>query len=84
MENERKILICPKCGSEIEISENQTLGHCIFCDSLTPLPFFITSRSSFDSETYKNMLNRVNKANSFSLTYQNMGNNLQYLDYNNF
>ena len=70
MENERKILICPKCGSEIEISENQTLGHCIFCDSLTPLPFFITSRSSFDSETYKNMLNRVNKANSFSLTYQ--------------
>lgn len=70
MENERKVLICPKCGSEIEISENQTLGHCSFCDSLTPLPFFITSRSSFDAETYKNMLNRVNKANSFSLSYQ--------------
>ena len=70
MENERKVLICPKCGSEIEISENQTLGHCSFCDSLTPLPFFITSKDSFDNETYKNMLNRVNKANSFNLSYQ--------------
>ncbi|MBR2891787.1 MAG: leucine-rich repeat protein [Bacilli bacterium] len=70
MENERKVMICPKCGSVVEISENQTLGLCSFCDSLTPLPFFITSKDSFDSETYKNMLNRVNKANSFSLTHQ--------------
>ncbi len=70
MENERKFLLCPKCGSEIEITENQTLGHCTFCDSLTPLPFFITNRESLDAETYKNMLNRVNKANAFSLNYQ--------------
>lgn len=70
MDNERKVLICPKCGSEIEITENQTLGHCSFCNSLTPLPFFITNRVGFDSKTYSNMLNRVNKATNYSLTYQ--------------
>ncbi|MBQ2891970.1 MAG: leucine-rich repeat protein [Bacilli bacterium] len=70
MENERKVLICPKCGSEIEITENQTLGHCSFCNSLTPLPFFITNKVGFDSKTYSNMLNRVNKATNYSLTYQ--------------
>ena len=70
MENERKVLICPKCGSEIEITENQTLGHCSFCNSLTPLPYFITNKTGFDNKTYSNMLNRVNKANKYSLTYQ--------------
>ena len=70
MDNERKVLICPNCGSEIEITENQTLGHCSFCNSLTPLPFFITNRVGFDSKTYSNMLNRVNKATNYSLTYQ--------------
>ena len=45
MENEQhKVLLCPKCGSEIEITDNQTIGHCTFCDSLIPLPFFLVSK----------------------------------------
>ena len=70
MENERKNLTCPKCGSEIEVTENQTIGHCSFCDSLIPLPYFITNREAVDSETYHNMLNRINKANAFNMSYQ--------------
>jgi len=70
MEENRHILICPKCGSEIELVEHQTIGHCSFCDSLIPLPTFVVNRDKFPSATIKNMLNRVNKATEFSLSYQ--------------
>ncbi len=71
MENEaRKVLLCPKCGNEIEIIEHQTIGHCTFCDSLIPLPFFLVSRDRVSAVQYKNMLNRINKAIEFSQTYQ--------------
>ena len=71
MENEqRKVLLCPKCGSEIEITDNQTIGHCTFCDSLIPLPFFLVSKDKVSMVQHKNMLNRINKAIEFSQSYQ--------------
>lgn len=70
MDNERHNLTCPKCGSEIEVSEGQTIGHCSFCDSLIPLPQFMINPSLVDKTTYHNMINRINKANDFTLSYQ--------------
>lgn len=70
MENERNYLTCPKCGNEVELTENQNIGHCSFCDSLIPLPYFMINQDAVDKETYHNMLNRINKANAFTLSYQ--------------
>ena len=66
----RKVLLCPKCGSEIEIVENQTIGHCTLCDSLIPLPSFIVKADKVTPEQYKNMLNRINKAIEYSQSFQ--------------
>lgn len=67
---DKHILICPHCGSEIEVVDKQTIGHCTCCDTLLPLPSFIINQDKFNSTTFNNMLNRVNKATEFSLSYQ--------------
>ena len=43
METDNIKIYCPKCGSELDLSNGQLLGSCSFCDSLIPLPFFVTN-----------------------------------------
>ena len=70
MESNKKVFICPKCGSEIEIIENQTIGHCDLCDSLVVLPSFLIKKDLINAEQHRNMINRINKAIEFGLSYQ--------------
>lgn len=70
METDNIKIYCPKCGSELDLSNGQLLGSCSFCDSLIPLPFFVTNPESLDTETIKNMLNRIDKINDYSKNYQ--------------
>lgn len=70
METDNIKIYCPKCGSELDLSNGQLLGSCSFCDSLIPLPFFVTNPNALDNETIKNMLNRLEKINEYSSNYQ--------------
>ena len=71
METVNKTFICHKCGGKVVITENQNLASCPSCNSLIPLPYFMsTSDPKINSETFHNMLNRVNKASEYSLDGQ--------------
>lgn len=71
MEKENKTFICHKCGGTVVISENQKLASCPSCNSLIPLPYFMTtSDPKINSETFHNMLNRVNKASEYNIDAQ--------------
>ena len=67
----KKTFICQKCGGTVVITENQNLASCPNCNSLIPLPYFMTTNDpKINSETFNNMLNRVNKANEYNLEGQ--------------
>ena len=71
METQTKTFICQKCGSVVVISENQHLASCSSCNSLIPLPYFMTSADpKINSETFHNMLNRVNTASEYNIDGQ--------------
>lgn len=71
METQTKTFICQKCGSVVVISENQHLASCSSCNSLIPLPYFMTSADpKINSDTFHNMLNRVNKASEYNIDGQ--------------
>ena len=71
METENKTFICHKCGGTVIITENQNLASCPSCNSLIPLPYFMTtSDPKINSETFNNMLNRVNKASEYNIEGQ--------------
>ena len=71
METQNKTFICQKCGSVVVISENQHLASCSSCNSLIPLPYFMTSADpKINSDIFHNMLNRVNKASEYNIDGQ--------------
>lgn len=71
METVTKTFICQKCGSVVTITENQHLASCSSCNSLIPLPYFMTTNDpKINSETFHNMLNRVNKASEYNIDCQ--------------
>ena len=71
METEKKTFICHKCGGTVVISENQKLASCPSCNSLIPLPYFMTTNDpKINSESFHNMLNRVNKASEYNIDGQ--------------
>ena len=71
MENTKKTFFCHKCGETVIISENQNLASCPGCDSLIPLPYFMTTNDpKINSESFHNMLNRVNKASEYNIDCQ--------------
>ena len=68
METEKKTFICHKCGGTVVITEHQNLASCPSCNSLIPLPYFMTTDDpKINSDTFHNMLNRVNKATEYNI-----------------
>ena len=71
METEKKTFICHKCGGTVVITEHQNLASCPSCNSLIPLPYFMTTDDpKINSDTFHNMLNRVNKATEYNIDGQ--------------
>ncbi len=64
-------LKCPKCGGDITVKPNQTIGVCSECDAILPLPkCYHNPQTDFGDPRVQSMIMKLNKAIEFSQEYQ--------------